>query len=97
GDEHIDAGHIHVHDTTSADVEMPDLAVAHLPLREADERARSVNQRVGELFDQRIVGGFAGQGDGVALCFRAVTPAVEHGEHDGFRSFSHSSSGYMDE
>jgi predicted exporter len=97
GDEQINARHVHVDDAAGADVEMADFAVAHLPFRQADERPGSVDQRVGKIFDQGVISGFASQRDGVASCFRAVAPTVEHGEYDGFRSFGHSSSGYMDE
>ena len=52
GDEQIDAGHVHVDDAACADVEVADFAVAHLAVGEADGGAGSVNQRVGEIFEQ---------------------------------------------
>ena len=39
GDEQVDAGHVHVDDAAGADVEVADLAVAHLAFRQAHERA----------------------------------------------------------
>ncbi len=96
GDQQIDARDVHVHDAPRADIEVPDLAVAHLPFRQADIRAGSVNQRIGEFLEQRVISGFARESDGVAMGFGAVTPAVEHSEHNWFQSLGHSWSGYME-
>jgi hypothetical protein len=83
-DHQIDAGDVHVHDAAGADVEMANLAVAHLAFGQADERAAGVNERVGIFAQQAIVGGFARQSDGVGFGFGAVSPAVEDEEDEGF-------------
>ena len=94
GDEQVDARHVHVDDAACADVEMADLAVAHLAVGQADGWAGGVNRCVGEIFDEGVVGRFAGESDGVALGFGAVAPAVEDSEYDWFWSFCHRKSGY---
>ena len=83
-DHQVDAGDVHVHDAAGADVEMADFAVAHLPFGQSDERAAGVNQRVGILAQQAVVGGLAGERDGVGLGFGAVSPAVEDDEDERF-------------
>src|SRR5579863_270688 len=85
-DHQVDARDVHVHDAAGTDVEMPDLAVAHLPLGQADERSTCVNQRVGILAQQAVVSGLACQSDGVGLGFGAVSPAVENDQDEGFGS-----------
>src|SRR5271163_135086 len=89
GNQKIDAGDVHVHDAARAHVHVADFAVAHLAFGQTDERAGGLNQRVGKFFQQFIVGGFARQGDGVALRFRTVAPAIQHGQYDWFWSFTH--------
>jgi hypothetical protein len=97
GDEEIDARHVHVDDAAGTNVEVTDFAVAHLAFGEADGGAGGVDHCVGEIFEEGVVGGFAGESDGVALGFGAVAPAVEHGEDDGFGSFGHGKAGYKGE
>ena len=55
----IDAGDIHVHDAPCSDVEMAHFTVAHLPFRQSDEGAAGVNEGVGILAQQAVVGGLA--------------------------------------
>ena len=87
GDELIDARAVHLHDAAGADIQMAHFAIAHLPVRQADGRAGSVDQRVGEFFEDAIVVGLAREGDGVALGFGAVAPAVQDGENNRFGPF----------
>src|SRR5208283_1376417 len=94
GDEEINAGDIHVHDAAGADVEVADFAVAHLAHGEADGGAGGLDEGVGKSAEKFVVGGFAGQGDGIALGFGAVAPAIEDGEYKRFRSFCHGHSEY---
>jgi hypothetical protein len=39
--------------------------------------------------EELVVGGFASEGDGIALGFGAEAPAVEDSEYERFRSFCH--------
>jgi hypothetical protein len=89
GDELIDARAVHVDDAAGADIQVADFAVAHLSDGEADGRAGSLDQRVGEIFDDAIVVGLARESDGVAAGFGAIAPAVKDGEDDGFWAFGH--------
>ncbi len=75
-----------MHDAAGADVEVADLAVAHLAFGQADERAAGVDERVGILAQQAVVGGLAGECDGVGFGFGAVAPAVEDDEDQRFRT-----------
>src|SRR5450432_868784 len=54
-DHEIDLGDVHVHHASGADVEVPDLAVAHLTIRQTYGKAARADQRVGKLFQQAIV------------------------------------------
>jgi hypothetical protein len=40
--------------------------------------------------EELVVGGFASEGDGIALGFGAEAPAIQHCEYERFRSFCHS-------
>ncbi len=84
GDSGVDAGHVHADDPAGAEVEVADLGVAHLAVREADEVVASAKEGVGEVAEELVVDGFAGLCDGVAVGLGAVAPAVEDGEDDGF-------------
>ena len=44
-----------------------------------------LDEGVGVLAEEAVVGGLAGEGDGVAVGFGAVAPAVENGENDRWR------------
>ena len=82
GDGHVDAGDVHLHDAAGADVEVAHFAVAHLPVGQADEMLRRANQCVGELAEELVVGGLAGQGNGVVGGFGTIAPSVEDGENE---------------
>ena len=88
-DQLVDARDVHLHDAARAHIQVAHFAIAHLPFGQADEWAGGVNQRVGKIRQQAVVIRLARESDGVALGFGAVAPAVEHGEHDRFRSFGH--------
>ena len=82
GDLRVDAGDVHLHDAAGADVEVADFAVAHLAVGQADEVLRGANQGVGKLAQQLVVGGLAGQRDGVVGGFGAITPSIEDGQNE---------------
>src|SRR5712671_3505704 len=85
-DHQVDASDVHVHDATGPDVEMSDLAVAHLSFGQSNKRSAGVNQRVGIFAQQTVVGGLARESDGVGFRLGAVSPAVENDEDEWFGS-----------
>jgi len=87
---HVDACDVHVDDSPGTHVHVAHFAVAHLPFGQTDGWAGRLDQRVGKILQQAVVVRFAREGDGVALGFGAVAPAIEDGQHNRFRSFWHS-------
>ena len=83
-DHQVDAGDVHVNDASRADVEMANLAVAHLPLGQTNKRSAGMDQRVGIFAQQPVVSGLARERDGVGFGFGAVSPAVEDDENEWF-------------
>ena len=82
GDQRVDARDVHLHNAARADVQVADFAVAHLPVGQADKMLRGADQRVGKLAQQLVVGGLAGQRNGVVGGFGAVAPSVEDGQNE---------------
>ena len=72
---------------------MADLGVAHLAVGQADEVLAGAEEGAGVVAEEGVVDGLAGLGDGVAMSFGAVAPAVEDGEDDWF---GHQVSGYQE-
>ena len=89
GDELIDSRAVHVDDAAGADIQVADLAIAHLSDGKVDGGAGGLDERVWKIFQDAVVVGLAREGDGVAFGFGAVAPAVEDGEDDGFWALSH--------
>ncbi len=85
-DHQIDARDVHVHDAPGANVEVADLAVPHLPLGQSHERPAGMNQRVGILAQQPVIRRLARQRNGVGLGFGPISPAVENGKNEWFRT-----------
>ena len=83
-DHQIDAGDIHVNDAPGADVQVPDFAVAHLPVRQSDEAPAGVNQRVRILGEQLVIVRLARQRNGVGIRRRSITPAIEDDQNERF-------------
>ena len=79
-DEGIDAGDVHADYAAGADVEMADFTVAHLAVGQADEVLTGADEGVGVFREQLVVGGLAGQRDGVGFGPGAIAPSVEDGE-----------------
>src|SRR3981081_495527 len=69
---------VHVHDASGADIEMANLAIAHLIVRQTDVWTTGMNERIGILAEQTVVGGLAGESDSVGLGFGTITPAVKN-------------------
>ena len=74
-DHQLDARAVHVHDAARADVEVADFAVAHLAVGQADKVPAGLDQRVGILAQQAVVGGLARQRDRVGFAFRRGNPS----------------------
>src|SRR6266850_5308241 len=91
-DEQVDSRNVHVHDATRAHVHVTDFAVTHLSFGQSDERPRRVNQSIGKFLDQLVVRRLAGQRNRIPLRFRAVSPSIQHGQHNWFCSLGHRSS-----
>ena len=81
-DQRVDARDVHLHNAARADVQVADFAVAHLPVRQAHKVVRSLDQRVRELAQQLVVGGLAGQRNGIVGGFGAITPSVKDGQNE---------------
>src|SRR5262245_35231449 len=82
-DRVVDANQVLHDDAPSAKVEVPDLAVSHLPLRETDGEAGRVQQGTRASSDEGVPSGSRSEGDSVSFPLRPVTPAVEYDQHNG--------------
>ena len=89
GDQQIHTRDIHVHHAPRAHVHVAHFAVAHLSLGQAHRWAGCLDQRVRKFAQQFVVVRFPGQGNCVALRFRAVSPSIQHCQHNRFWSFRH--------
>ena len=67
--------------TPGADIEMPDLGIAHLPRRQADVLARCVQEGVRTTGPQAVEIGGAGLAHGIVGILVAPAPAVENCQH----------------
>src|SRR6202046_47710 len=85
-DHQVDASDIHVHDAPGANVEVPNFAVAHLPLGQSNKRPAGMDQRVGILAHYTVVSRLARQGDGVGFGLGPISPAVKNDENKWFWS-----------
>jgi hypothetical protein len=93
GNELIDPRDVHLDDAAGPDVKMSHFAVAHLAFGKSDGRSRCLDERVREFLEQTVVIRFAGECDGVPFRFGPITPAIEYGQHDRFRTLCHCDSG----
>ena len=82
-----DAGQVLKHHAACADVGVAYLAVAHLPLRQADVQSGGGKLRVGVFLEELVQAGRVGSGNGIALRFLPQAEAV-HDDERG-RSFVH--------
>ena len=82
-DRVADARQVLHHDAAGADVEMADLGIAHLPVRQADVLAGGVQQRVRAERPEPVEIGRARLLDGVVGDVLAPTPAVQDRQHHG--------------
>src|SRR5260370_25878064 len=94
--QQINARDVHVHDAPCAHVHVPHFAITHLAFGQSDKRPGGMNQSVWKFLDQFVIRRLARQRDGVPLGLRAVSPSIEHSQHNRLRSFCHSASEYMD-
>src|ERR1700678_2018388 len=79
----IDARDVHVHHAARADVQVAHLAIAHLSIGQAHEMIRSMQQAVGILRQQPVVGWLTGQGHRIGELLRPVTPAIQNRQYHG--------------
>ena len=70
-------------DAAGADVEMADLGVAHLAVRQADVVARGAQERARPRAPQTVEGRRPRLAHGVVGAILAPTPAIENNQHDG--------------
>jgi hypothetical protein len=82
GDRGANACQILVDHPAGADVEVTDFAVAHLPNRQTNPRARRHQGAVGTLRFESVEGRRRRQTDGVARACRRHSPTVENDKYD---------------
>ena len=83
-DRRVDARHVHAHNAPRAKVQMPHLAVAHLPVRQPDKVVARPQQRVGKIAQQPVINRLARQCDRIAVRLRAEAPAVKNRQNNRF-------------
>src|SRR5207237_913011 len=82
----LDACRIHVDDPPGTNVQVTHFAVTHLTVTQTDVRSARVYQCVGVCAQQAIVCRLSGECDGVGFGFGTITPAVEDGQNEWFRT-----------
>ena len=82
-DHVIDASNVHLDDAPRANVEVPDLAVAHLAFGQAHEGAVRPNQSMRILAPQPVEVRRASHRDGIVFRIGVFSPAIHDGEDNG--------------
>src|ERR1700733_12623858 len=82
GDEEVDARDVHGDYAAGAEVQVTDFAVAHLAVGKANEVLCGADKGVGVFREELVVGGLAGESDGVGFGLWAVAPSVEDGQDE---------------
>ena len=82
GDRLVDAHDVLIDDAARAQVEVSDLAVAHLPVGQPDVVARGADQHVRVALVQLGEGRHARQSDGVPVGFGALAETIQDDEDD---------------
>src|SRR5579863_4248469 len=77
-DHHVEFSNVHVDDSPSADVQMPDFAVSHLPGGQTDIAPAGVDERVRKFLEQTVIVGLARQRDCICVGRRSIAPAIEN-------------------
>src|SRR4030065_433728 len=72
----VDARVFLVDHPAGAEIQVPDLGVAHLVRGQANRRLGGVNQGMRVVLPEKIPSGFSGLSDGVVFGIFPVTPAV---------------------
>ena len=80
-DHRIDPRDVHRHHASRANIQVPDFAVAHLPIRQTDEVIRGMQQRVGKLTQQPVVIRFPRLRNCICFAIRAISPPIQNGQH----------------
>ena len=81
----IDPRHVHPHNPTRAQVQVPNLGVPHLPIRQPHKVVARPDQRIRIVTQQSVVDRLPRQRDCIPVRLGAVTPAVKDGQNDRFR------------
>ncbi len=89
GDRRVDAHQVLHDDAAGADIGVPDLGIAHLPVGQADEPLARLQSRVRPARGQRVPYGGLCRGDGIVVAVRALAPAVEDAQHERTRAWRH--------
>ena len=90
GPDHlVDARDVHLHNAARTNVEVADLTVTHLSVRQADVRPVSADERMRESPPETVEGGRTGHRYGVVCRVRVVAPAVRDGQYEWF-GYAHS-------
>ena len=82
----VDAGDVHERDAPGAEVQVPDLAVAHLAGGQAHVGAARADEAVRVHGKDGVEGRGSRQTDGVVLALRPLAESVEDDENHGARS-----------
>src|SRR5439155_1321783 len=77
-----DAHEILRHNSSCAEIEVSDFAVAHLACGQTDTKPGSYEQRARAPSPERIPGWSVGECDCVAVSFGAIAPSIEYDERD---------------
>ena len=83
-DRRIHPRQVLVDDAAGAEIHVPDLGIAHLPVRQAHIHAGAGDQAVRLGGQQVVVNRGVGRINGVVLGIVAVTEAIQDDQHQGF-------------
>src|SRR5581483_6671440 len=85
-DHQVDSRDVHMDDAARADVQVAYLAVSHLAVWQSHVLAAGVDQRIGILTQQAVVGWLVRQCNGIGFGLRAVAPAIKDDKYERFGS-----------
>jgi hypothetical protein len=71
------------HDAAGAQVEVPDLAVAHLPFGQSHGKPGGLEQRAGGSRDERVPRRHRRHRDRIPLALAPIAPTIQNDQYDG--------------
>src|SRR5579871_598494 len=92
--QHVNFRNVHADHAPSADVHVPHFAVPHLPFWQSNSGSRSADQRIRKFSKQLVVSRLPCQRNRVPFRFGAISPSIQHSQHNRFWSFRHSPKEY---